>query len=353
MKNYKDYLDYYGNLSFKNFVFNEIDALLFAMLSYVQFNGIVPEKKNESISLKKACELFLKKHSKKEKNQDWMFEITYPIVENIQNCNRYKNTRLYNFISIVNENCQFGAMTIRDSSFTYISFEGTDSSIIGWKEDLELFYKYPIPSQTLAKEYLENTLNLFDRNVYIGGHSKGGNLAMYATMNCKKAIMNKVKHVYNFDGPGFFKEVIESSSYEELSKKLTTILPEESVVGLSLYQKDYKVVPSSNFAIMQHDATSWEIFGSYFVKGKLSRKSEKLQKNLIEYIETMNMEERKRFVETSFQVFEKTKITNVMQLKDLKISTLLTFMKEIKNIPSETKRNFVAIMRLLITTMRN
>jgi len=353
MKNMFDYLKFYGDASFSELAFNEVDSLILSMLSYAKLKGIVPKEKRQSITIREASYKFFLKYSEKDfKKEDWLFPSSYKLLELLQNSKRFSYAKLYYLVSSTDDFGQFGALTIRlTNGITYISYEGTDSSVIGWKEDFELVYKFPVSSQILARDYFNQTLNLFDREVYVGGHSKGGNLAMYAYMYGKSSLKKRVRKVYNFDGPGFLHDVLDSSLYQEMSSKLDMIVPRESVVGMLLGHKDYRVVNSSYKAIMQHDAVSWECFGGNFVTTTLSKKSEKLAKNLEEYLNGMNEEEKKSFVETFFAIFEHTSITNIMQLKELKISTLLNILKEIKNVPSFTKRNLVAILRMLITGM--
>lgn len=352
MKTVFDYIDFYGNTSFLDYAFNDIDALVFALLSYAKLEGIVPPEKNKSITIKEASTKFLDKYSEKDfKKEDWLFPSSYKLMLSLQIAKRYQNTRLSHLVLEANEFSQFGAMTIRTPFITYVSFEGTDSHVVGWKEDFELVYKFPVEAQLRAKKYLENTLTFFDHNIYLGGHSKGGNLAMYAYMYVKDSLKKKVKKVYNFDGPGFLKDVVSSRLYEEMQQKLLMVCPEESVIGMILEHKNYLVVRSSAKNVLQHDGYTWECFGGFFVPSTLSKKSQKLEKNLQEYLDGMSMEEKKNFVITFFAIFEKMNIQNVMELKQLKLSDLLKIMKEFTNVPSSTKRNLVAILRMLITGM--
>jgi len=353
MKTLFDYLDYYKNEPFDVIPFNEIDSLILAMLSYVKLEGIVPKEKRESISLREACKKFFSKYSEKNfKTEYWMFPGSYKLMSYLKDSKRFEYAKLYHLVTSTDFKGQNGAVTIRlPNGITYISYEGTDSSVVGWKEDFELMYMCPISSQKMAAEYFDETLNLFDREIYIGGHSKGGNLAMYSYMFGKTYYKRRVKKVYNFDGPGFLNDILESAEYKEMMGKLEMVVPKESVVGMILGHGSYRVVNSTNKAMLQHDATSWECFGGYFVTTTLSKKSLKFEQNLNEYLNSMSIEERKSFVETVFAVFEKTNVTNVMQFKDFKISNLLTIMKEIKNVPASTKRNFVAIIRMIITGM--
>lgn len=353
MKTLFDYLLYYKDEPFEVIPFNEVDCLILAMFSYVKLEGIVPKEKRESISMSEACALFLSKYSEKDfKKEYWMFPISYKLVQALSLSKRYYYAKLYHLVTSTDSNGQFGALTIRLSNgITYISFEGTDSSVSGWKEDFELMYKCPIYSQKLAVNYFDETLNLFDREIYVGGHSKGGNLAMYGYMYGKSYYKRRVKKVYNFDGPGFLDDIMQSELYQDLSSKLFMVVPKESIVGMMLGHGEYQVVNSTHKGMMQHDGTSWECFGGYFVTTTLSKKSSKFEQNLNEYIKGMSLEERESFVNTVFAVFEKSGITNIMQLKDFKISSLLSIMKEINNIPSNTKRNLVAVLRMFITGM--
>jgi len=353
MKTIFDYLDYYKNKPFETFSFNDVDSLILTLLSYVKFSQIVPQGKKDSISLFKACELFLEKFSEKDfKKEDWLFPASYKLIKSLKDSKRFSYVKLYYLVTTTDSQGQFGAITFRlPNGITFVAFEGTDSSVVGWKEDFELMYQYPIASQRLAVEYFDDTLNLFDREIYVAGHSKGGNLAMYAYMNGKSYYKKRVKFVYNFDGPGFLDDIITSSLYQEMSNKLRMYVPKDSVVGMILGHKDYIVVNSKNKGILQHDAASWECFGGHLVTTSLSKKSAKLEENLKEYLDGMTVEEKENFVKTVFAVFEKSNISNIMQLKEFKISSLLSILKEVSNVPSSTKRNLVAILRMLITGM--
>lgn len=214
-----DYLKYYGNESFDTFAFNEVDSLVLSMISYVNLEEIVPTDKKKFIFVSEACYKFLLKYSEKDfKTENWLFPNSYRLMEILKTSERYRFAKLYHLSSMTDSYGQFGAITIRlPNGITYISYEGTDSAVVGWKEDFELMYKCPVSSQSLAVEYFNETLNFFDRNVYIGGHSKGGNLAMYAYMYGKSSLKKRVKKVYNFDGPGFLDDIIQSSVYQEMS----------------------------------------------------------------------------------------------------------------------------------------
>lgn len=351
MKNIFDYLNFYGNSSFKELAFNDVDSLILTQLVYAKLKGCAPLKKGESRRLEDICSLFLAKYSEKDfKKEDYLFPNSYRLVLALQSSKRFMDAFVSNYIEEVASENQFGAMTVRFPDGTcYIAFEGTDSSIIGWKEDLELIYRYPILSQKRAQEYLNQTISFFDRKVYIGGHSKGGNIAMYAYMNAKFSIKRRVIHVYNFDGPGFLDNVLQSKEYLEMKPKLKMFVPEQSVVGMILGHGPYEVVRSRGLGILQHDAFTWCCFGGKFEPGILSKKSSKLEKHLEEYLKQMKDEEKVTFVTTLFAVFEHLNVTNVMQIREIKLSSIIAFIKELRTIPESTKKHLMDAIKMLIS----
>ena len=350
MKNIFSYLDYYGDISFQKVCFNDADALIFALLSYVEFDQIVPSHR-QGISLKEACKLFLLKFKGVDfSKKNWLFPNSFHLIEKLEKCKRYDSVTLSSYVNEVNEHGQFGALMIRENltHFTYLSYEGTDSTIIGWKEDFEMVCNYPVYSQKRAKEYFDKSLSFFDRSIYIGGHSKGGNLAMYAYMYGKTSYKNRVKQVYSFDGPGFLEDILSLDIYKEMIPKLKQVVPQESMVGMLLYHDSYYPVKSHAKTILQHDAYSWEFFGGYFVPETLSLKSKNFGEKFKAFLDQLTIDEKQEFVDELFQVFADLKITNVMQLKDYRFTDFLSFIKELTEIPSKTKKNLLEIIKILI-----
>ncbi|MBR3162026.1 MAG: DUF2974 domain-containing protein [Bacilli bacterium] len=349
MNNIFDYINYYKNTSFKEYNYNEIDSLMFALLSYVEFDEIIPGVKGEYIYLNDAIEIYLDKFKNvNAKDENWLFPKCYELMESLKDSIRYKDMKLYYYRKIVDHETQFSAMTIRIKNITYISYRGTDSSIIGWKEDFELFYKYPVVSQELAMEYFNNTINFFDRNIYLGGHSKGGNLAMYAYMYGNNNYKRRVINVYNFDGPGFLDDVVDSDLYKELASKLLVIVPKYSIVGMILNNEDYVVVNCHDRGIWAHDGFNWEVFGGFFVETTLSKKSKRLRDNFNDYIDKMSLDEREAFVKHTFDIFKKMGIKYTDEIQNLRIGDILKLMKDIKDVPGRIKTRWITIIKLLL-----
>lgn len=284
-----DYLKYYKNESIESVGINVMDNLLFSILIYLP----IPSFK-ESKTLKELYE-YAKPYNKDLPGA--VSPIAYELLELIKTSKRYSTLKFSDFVNIKNNETQFGAVTIKFGNDTIISFKGTDGSFIGWLENFRLLYEYPTYTQSLACNYLKENIT---NNVYVCGHSKGGNLAMAAALEND---INKIKQIYNFDGPGFRME-----EYQKLSKikdKLINILPTGSVVGTLLNNDNYNVVTSNKLGFYQHYPTSWNIFGQYFVSGKLSSVSKKLHDTFIEGLNNLDKDKLKETIEFLFESFEK------------------------------------------------
>lgn len=350
MKNLFKYLEYYGNESFNRLAFNDVDSLILAELVYAKFKNIAPSGKNRSMSLKEICELFLLKYNESNfKSEDYLFPNSYRLVKFLKDCRRFNLARISYYIEEVGKKTQFGAMTVRfPNGICYVAFEGTDSTISGWVEDFELMYKNPTISQAKGVKYLNDTIRFYDRVIYVGGHSKGGNIAMYSYMNAKSSIKRRVKNVYNFDGPGFLDEVIVSYDYKEMIPKLKMFVPEQSVIGMMLGHDSYYVVKSNGLGFLQHDGFTWCCFGGCLETGSLSKRSLKLEDDLKDYLLSMSLEEKKMFVNTLDNVCENLGIKNIMQFREIKLTSFINFFHEIKNVPNDMKRRFLEVIKMIV-----
>ncbi len=306
--NVNDYVNYYKNISFDDYKWNDVDNLVCAAFAYLP------------LGRREIDGLFLPNKVLKKSNHP-AAGLLFEVLDSI----RYKGLELWDYVNIVNDETQFGAITIRLNDICYVAFRGTDNSIIGWKEDFELGYDYPVPAQRLAKDYLVNHINEDDKLIYVGGHSKGGNLAMASVLEIDDDIFKRIKFVYNNDGPGFLEKVFNSSGFLRLEKKLKMFLPEESVVGILLNNTNrYQVVKSKESGFKQHDLFSWLCFGGILVNGKLSAFSIKARKIFNNWLEKQDLEKRKRLVEGFFGLLKLTGAKNFNELKLSNINKLLS-----------------------------
>lgn len=332
----KDYLYYYKNTSLEEVNINELDILLFSILSYLPINSF----KNK-LNLEEFIDYTSKTINKKDYSK--MGKISYEILISIKESIRYKDLKVKNFINIKNELTQFGASTFYLKDNTIISFKGTDGSAISWFENLRLGYSYPTNTQLVAINYLKENIKK-DKNIYICGHSKGGNLALVSSLEATTNIIKRIKKIYNFDGPGLLKEEFTSSKYNKIKDKLITIVPSSSVVGILLNLDNYNVVESNNTFVYQHYPTSWKIFGNYFIPSKLSSMSKKLHESTTTNLESLERDKVKEVFETLFKTIN-------MKYDDhfnFTINDILNILKNMNNVNEEVKKYLIEILKTLI-----
>ena len=293
-----DYLKYYRDIPFTEVSLNQLDFLICAILVYLPLNDFKEVKSLKDFS-KIALEL---------ENKDYdgmMIPKSYEVLKYLQNAKRYADMKIMNFVNLKNEKTQFGACKFLMDKKTIIAFKGTDGSTIGWVENFRLLYDYPTYTQRLSLNYLEDNIKFNDKNVYVVGHSKGGNLAMASVMELSRPLFKKVKKVYNFDGPGFLKKEFDSLKYRELLPKLVNIIPTGSVVGSLLFNKNYTVVESCELAFNEHYPTTWGVFGEFFLEGTLSSVSKHLNESTTIGMDNLENEKVKEAVEMILKNIEK------------------------------------------------
>lgn len=354
MANMMDYLDWRGDLTFQQSEFNEVDNLLLAQLSYVDFEGIVPALGSPgSIMAKEASELFFQQHDEKELLASTSLLRMCPFVfKKMAQSRRFEAIKLSNYINTIDESLQkqFSAITIElDAQTLYVAFRGTDDTIIGWKEDFNMSYMSPVPAQIEAARYVDEAVGHQYTQIYFGGHSKGGNLAIYAAVNCSPSIRERIKTVFNNDGPGFDRKVIESQAYQEMRQRIRTIVPHSSIVGMLLEHEDqYMVVKSSQTGIMQHDAITWEVLGNRFVTvNNISGRSRLLEAALKSWIDKLDNKEREQFVETLYKVFDEVGVKNLTDLSRDKLKKMREIMKAFGSMAPENREVLWRTVKIL------
>ena len=263
-----DYLDYYKNCSFEEVGFNQMDAMLFACLVYLPIKSF-SENKSYKDFVSYAYTFY------KDDYSGVMKPASFALLNKIKISKRYENIIISNFKNVRNNDTQFGAMSVRFNDNLLIAFKGSDSSLISWIENLRLNYQYPTYTQSKGIKYAKDNILDSDKNVYLVGHSKGGNLAMCAGMEIPSGLRDKVKVIYNFDGPGFLKKEYEKK-FNLIKEKVVNIVPTGSVVGMCLYNDNFKSVKSKDLAFGEHYPVGWGVFGEFFVKTSLSRVSKQI-----------------------------------------------------------------------------
>ena len=383
-----DYVEYYRHLDTADAPWNVMDCLLCSVLAYVPAASFEGEKDiDEFISY---CEAY------SENMENGLVTQVYELLMLIKGSIRYGNMRVSNFINLRSDETQFGAVTFRVGKNVTVSYKGTDYALIGWIENMRGAYQYPTATHSLAISYLNNVSLYPDDVLHVCGHSKGGNLAMAACMEAageKLAVMDdelgrlqeageklvvmddelgspeketedgsvkasgtvtgaadclfdRIKKIYNFDGPGFRKDEYDQVKFALMAEKLTTIVPTDSVVGVLMNNNtDYVVVKSNSIALGEHYPTTWEVFGQCFVEGRLSNISRRLHTNTTKGVENISYDTMKLAFETIFENLNHEYATDFK----LSFGQIVTFYRSMKNIDPEIKRGMDQIIEAVLS----
>ncbi|HAR71412.1 MAG TPA: hypothetical protein DCR91_09595 [Eubacterium sp.] len=354
--NIMDYLEWYGDFDFSVMPFNEVDNLILAELSYASLDGIVPEpqlgRKLRSISVKEAA-LKLDESGRLEKSCKLERNAGLLLLEMAKG-RRFADAVLAGYVDkhdFENQE-QFSALHVYLSDGTlFVSYSGTDDTILGWKEDLNMAYQMPVPSQEEAVGYLEKTVPHDGRLIRIGGHSKGGNLAIYAAAMCYDRLKRRIIAIYNNDGPGFLESMLEKKAYLEIKDKVRTIVPETSIIGMLLEHGDsYEVVKSTGKGIMQHDGLNWQVYRNGFVKlDERSKESLVIDKTISAWVMGLSDDERVAFVDAVYDMLTRAGVNYLSDLEKYKPATLNSMAKEMFSMEPEKGRMVRRTIRALIS----
>lgn len=348
--NFLTYLKWRGDLTIKDHPFNEIDALILSELVYIHFENIVPGVGAEGcISIGEAN----RKYTKSTVREMFYYKEKEKLFDVLAHCPRFADMTLCNYVSTLDEKEQeqFAAMHVNVApNFTFVAFRGTDSTVVGWREDLNMSFMMPVPAQQSAVEYIEQTAKGLFKKYSFGGHSKGGNLAVYSGVFCNPKIQKKIVKIYNFDGPGFNRKMINDEAYKRVEERIETFVPEQSIVGLLMeHEEEYKVVESTEFAILQHEGFSWVVDRDEFALVEAVDKfSKSFSLTLKAWLAEMNPAERKAVVDVFFDVFVNAGINDFMEIVDMDVKKVGLLIKEVAKVPQEQRDKVMKLIKLLI-----
>lgn len=299
-----DYLRWRGDIPFSQVPPTPVDALIFSTLAYVSFKDIVPETPSRQVPLSDAADRLLADPDSEKKCR---VKADLELLKAASGCPRFAEAGLsfYQDVFIPAEDTQFAAMTylLSDGS-AFLAFRGTDNTLVGWKEDFNMTFQQSIPAQRLALEYLRRYAEAGSAPLRLGGHSKGGNLAVYAAARSEKAVQERIAAVYNQDGPGFTEGMMVDPGYLAIVPKVHTYVPQSSVIGMLLeHEEPYLIIKSKQIGLMQHDPYSWEVMGGNFSPVEaFTADSRFLDRTFKDWLAGMSPQERNQFFDTVFEL---------------------------------------------------
>ena len=347
MPNILDYLTWRGDVPFSVSPPNEVDNYIHCKIGTLDFTGIVPE--NELyVPLPQAVEAYFAAGGA-EKLGALSSPYIAPMVKRLPETVRFREVMLTGFRQVYDEKKteQFSALTLRlPGGQHYVTFRGTDDTIVGWKEDCLLTVMDEIPAQRDAVEYLTWAASVYPGKIAVGGHSKGGNLAVYSAMKCAPFVQKRIQKIYSLDGPGFRPEMLKECHYNAIEGKVVKLLPHSSMIGM-IFERDihYRVVESNSHGLLQHDPFSWLVEEDHFVDvGDIYESQKIMNEALNEWILSLNEEQVRTFVETLYQVISASQADDLITFTaDWKksMNAVVTALKEVDDQTAEMLRGII------------
>lgn len=354
MANIIDYLNWRGDLTFEQVKLNEVDNLILSQLAFIDFSGIVSaDPSAPPITVKQAAmQFFFENDIKKNQRPGLIISPqTYKMFRMMANCKRFADLQLSAYVNEIDfeEEKQFSAITVRfKEKMSYISIRGTDDTIVGWKEDFNLSFLDEIPSHKRVVEYVNAVIEAQSGNFYIGGHSKGGHLALYATVKCDPIHKNRIIASFSNDGPGLSHALTELPEYKAAESKFHVYMPQNSVVGMFFENRGkLRVVKSKQVGVFQHDGMSWQVMGGSFVRENKIGNDAINTILLNEKIHSLPIEARKHFVDVLFGMLESTGVKTLSELNARSLKNIITMIKTFNDLDKRERE----LMLLLIAEL--
>ena len=352
-----DYLTWRGDVPFSADPFNEVDGLILSLLAYTDFGAIVPAE--GEISLQEAAATFFGRFPREVVEARSGFTAPAPLMmEEMAAGARFRNTVLADYINVVDKDNteQLSAVSflLEDGSL-FVAFRGTDSSLTGWKEDLAFSYLSETAGQKRAVSYLEREAASFSGKIRVGGHSKGGNFAVYAASFCERAAQEKISVVYSYDGPGFRDEILRTDGYTRILSRIRHIVPEASFFGMLMADRaEPIVIKSTASGFVQHDGFTWQIVRNRFERGELTETALMMEKTFDGWLEEMDDGERESLFDTVFSLLEATGEESIKGVFSKKLRSADAVFDSLRGLPKDKRKEMLSLLgRLLQTGGRN
>lgn len=326
LANILSYLRWRGDLTFKENKFNEIDNLLLSVLAYYDLKDIVDK---QEISLKEAYKIYEKKN---RQVSGLILSIDNTLFKEMALSRRFGDAKLSYYTDILNQMTQFAAMKIKlDDDTYYITFRGTDDSLIGWKENFTMTYEIT-PAQQTAVQYLNEVIKSQDY-IRLGGHSKGGNLAVFSAAMSKPSIRSQIKEIYSNDGPGLSFDLVPYERYQAIADKIIKFVPAFDVVGMLFEQPtNVRIIASSQKGLLQHSINSWLVEGTSICKKEIMEQDSLVCQSILkETLDYLSMTQRRQLVDELFDILKKNNCETLRDVSNLGIEKFITILHSLSS----------------------
>ena len=341
MANIVDYLAWRGDISLEVSPWNELDGLLMAVLSYLNFHG-VQDHRGWTLEEAKRIDLLIG-------DGGASFEGRKKVFEAMADSARFSGCRMHHFIARTDEelSMQFSAecLDLPDGTMC-VAFRGTDNTLVGWREDFNMAYQTQVPAQAAAAYYLTKAAKETEGKIRLVGHSKGGNLAVYAASRATKKVQDQIESIWSYDGPGMNMEMARSKGFQRIQPKIHSYIPQTSVIGLLMeYYDPYTVVHSTVKGLEQHDPLTWQVYGRHFEElPSIDRNAKVVCDTLHECLTNSTPEQRAAFVEALFRMADNTNATKMSDILNEKFRSFRKMYGGRKDLDPETRRAFTRLI---------
>ena len=358
MKNMLDYIKEFGHVSFEERAFSEIDALVLTELEYLPLEKVVPSDENGEnfVTVKEIAE-YMKEHKKQlfDENPMMMTPERHEVSQIIADAPRFQSMKFFGVVSEWDKDTtkQFAAITVEvEPGVRLVIFRGTDDTLIGWKEDFLMTYSPLVAAQTDAKEYLAKQASLWDGDLMVSGHSKGGNLALYAAATQEEDVQLRIVDIFCFDSPGLYRSVLETKGYQNIVPLAMRYIPQDALVGLMLESEvPYVIVKSDAVGAMQHSAMTWGIEDGQFIKvDKLTKNSLLNDQTFKKWTESVSDEELELFWNVFFELLFTVGIETVNDVYGQFMHYVQEFLKAAGEMDEEKRELLTRVALLLVST---
>lgn len=350
MPNAIDYIDWRGDIPFSVSPFNEVDNLLICKLVSLDFTGIVPSEGERSIQ--EAAQGYFDKFGEEDVRRGVLLAPgAVTMLKKMLEAPRFQDLRLRDFVYHVDQKAekQFSAMTVALPDETrYIAFRGTDDNLVAWKEDFNMSSLDAVPAQVDAASYLMRAAWRFEGRMRVGGHSKGGNLAVYAAMHNPEELQERITDIYNNDGPGFREPVKGLPEYRRIAAKIHTLVPQYSLVGVLLsHDADFEIVESTETGISAHNGYTWEVMRTGFVRCEdFAFRSRVFNDAIHGWQDGLDLQQRQELIDAVFGALEATGAKTLTDLTEQKVRKALTAARDLFS-DEDQRELFMDSMELL------
>ena len=349
MANLLDYLSWRGDLTMENSPFCEVDGAILARIAYFPFDLIGIGSQNR-ITIGDAAAAFLNVPDIEEKV---LFREDFPLMESLQDAPRFKNMEVFFYHNIFDNEfeVQFSAITIQmENRRFFVSFRGTDNTLVGWKENFNMGFECPVPAQILAVRYYDDLAKETEGRFILGGHSKGGNLAVYAGAFCGEEAQRRIDGIYNYDGPGFDGVIMNKDGYKNVCGRIRTLIPQSSVVGMLLeHEEEYTIVHSIQTGLMQHDVYSWELERNHFIYlEKVTDGSLFVDRTVKDWVAEMDYDRREQFIDAVYEVFRNTNARTLRDMSEAPVASMMSVLKSLKDMDESTRKLIFEVVAALM-----